>query len=93
MNILMEIIAGVSLATIGVLIALLTLYVKIYKSTRAVFTVGLIFFTGMLLLQNIIAVYAYFAMESLYSEGLLSYFMAIQIAELAGVSALLKVTL
>ncbi len=59
---------------------------------KAVFTLGLIFFAGMLLLHNIITVYAYFAMAPLYNEALLPYFVAIHLAELAGISALLKIT-
>jgi len=51
------------------------------------------FFAGMLMLHNIIAVYAYFAMQPLYALGLLPYFAVIHIAELAGIAALLKVTL
>ena len=93
MNSLMEISAGVGIANVVLLIALLTVYAKVYKSTRAVFTIGLMFFAGMLMLHNIIAVYAYFAMQSLYAVGLLPYFAVIHIAELAGIAALLKVTL
>jgi hypothetical protein len=93
MNSLMEISAGVGIANVGLLIALLTVYAKVYKSTRAVFTIGLMFFAGMLMLHNIIAVYAYFAMQPLYAVGLLPYFAVIHIAELAGIAALLKVTL
>jgi len=68
-------------------------YAKVYKSTRAVFTVGLMFFAGMLMLHNIIAVYAYFAMEPLYASELLPYFLVVHLAELAGIAILLKVTL
>ena len=93
MNTLMEISAGVGIANVVLLIALLTVYAKVYKSTRAVFTIGLMFFAGMLMLHNIIAVYAYFAMQPLYAVGLLPYFAVIHIAELAGIAALLKVTL
>jgi hypothetical protein len=93
MNSLMEISAGVGIVNVVLLIALLTVYAKVYKSTRAVFTVGLMFFAGMLMLHNIIAVYAYFAMQPLYALGLLPYFVVIHIAELAGIAALLKVTL
>ncbi len=93
MNSLMEISAGVGIVNVVLLIALLTLYAKVYKSTRAVFTIGLMFFAGMLILHNIIAVYAYFAMQPLYAVGLLPYFAVIHIAELAGIAALLKVTL
>jgi hypothetical protein len=93
MNSLMEVSAGVGIANVALLIALLTVYAKVYKNTRAVFTIGLMFFAGMLMLHNIIAVYAYFAMQPLYAIGLLPYFAVIHIAELAGIAALLKVTL
>ena len=93
MNSLVEISAGVAVVNVALLIALLTVYAKVYKSTRAVFTIGLMFFAGMLMLHNIIAVYAYFAMQPLYAVGLLPYFAVIHIAELAGIAALLKVTL
>jgi len=85
--------AGIALVNVALLIALLTIYARIYKSTGAVFTVGLMFFAGMLILHNIIAVYAYFAMEPLYAVALLPYFLAVHLAELAGIAVLLKVTL
>ena len=50
--------AGIALVNVALLIALLTIYARIYKSTRAVITVGLMYFAGMLILHNIIAVYA-----------------------------------
>lgn len=93
MTILMDISAIISLANVSILLALLTVYVKIYKNTRAIFTVGLMFFASMLMLHNLIAVYAYFAMAPLYAEELLPYFLGVHIAELAGIGALLKVTL
>ena len=89
----MGISAVVGLANIGILIALLIIYLRIYKNTRATFTIGLIFFVCLLMLHNIIAVYAYFAMQQLYSIGLLPYFLGIHIAELAGLSVLLRITL
>jgi hypothetical protein len=57
------------------------------------FTIGLIFFAGILMLHNITAIYAYFAMESLYSMELLPFFLVIHLAELAGIAVLLKVML
>ena len=93
MNSLMETSAGVAVVNVALLITLLTVYAKIYKSTRAVFTVGLMFFAGMLILHNVIAVYAYFAMEPLYSVALLPYFVVVHITELAGIAVLLRVTL
>ena len=93
MNSLMETSAGVAVVNVALLIALLTVYAKVYKSTRAVLTVGLMFFAGMLMLHNIIAVYAYFTMEPLYAVGLLPYFVMVHIAELAGLAVLLKIIL
>ena len=89
----MGISAVIGLANIGILTALLVIYGKVYKNTKAIFTIGLIFFAGLLMLHNIIAVYAYFAMEQLYSIGLLPYFVGVHIAELAGLLILFRVTL
>jgi hypothetical protein len=49
------------------------------------------FFAGMLILHNIIAVYAYFA--PLYAVTLSPYLLVVHLAELAGIAVLLKVTL
>jgi len=89
----MSISAVVGLANIAILTAMLIIYAKVYKNTKAVFTIGLMFFVGLLMLHNIIAVYAYFAMAPLYAVALLPYFVAIHIAELAGLSILFRVTL
>jgi hypothetical protein len=85
--------ALVALANIAVLIVLLVLYVRVYKSSKAKFTVGLMLFVGLLMLHNIIAVYGYYMMEPLYAQALIPYFLSIHIAELAGLSVLLKITL
>ena len=93
MDPMMSISAAVGLANMSLLAVLLAIYGRVYARTRAAFTLGLVFFASLLALHNAIAVYAYFAMAPLYAEGLLPYFMGIHIAELAGISALLKVTL
>ena len=85
--------AVVSSANIAVLIALFMLYVKVYKSSKANFTIGLMVFTCLLMLHNIIAVYGYFMMEPLYAPTLMPYFLAIYIAELGGLLVLLRITL
>jgi membrane-bound metal-dependent hydrolase YbcI (DUF457 family) len=92
MALLMDVSSIVSMANMAILVALLGVYASIYSKTRATFTVGLMVFAGMLMLHNVIAVYAYFAMAPLYSNDLLPYFVGIHIAELAGLIALLKVT-
>ena len=93
METLLSISAVVGLANIGILTAMLIIYANVYRNTKAVFSIGLMFFVCLLMLHNIIAVYAYFAMEPLYALGLLPYFVGIHIAELAGLSVLFRVTL
>ena len=93
MEVLMALSAGIALVNVALLMALLTIYARIYKSAKTSFTVGLMFFAGMLILHNTIAVYAYFAMEPLYASELLPYFLVVHLAELAGIAVLLKVTL
>lgn len=92
MAMLMDVSSIVSMANTGVLVALLIVYGRIYSKTGATFTIGLMVFAGMLMLHNVLAVYAYFAMAPLYSDELLPYFAGIHVAELAGLIALLKVT-
>ncbi|MDW0140025.1 MAG: hypothetical protein QOK66_00550 [Nitrososphaeraceae archaeon] len=92
MALLMDISSLVSMVNMAILVVLLVVYARIYIKTRATFTIGLAVFVSMLMLHNGIAVYGYFAMAPLYSDELLPYFAGIHIAELAGLIALLKVT-
>jgi hypothetical protein len=89
----MEVSAAVSSTNVALLMALLFVYVRIYQSSKAIFSLGLMFFAGMLALHNIIAVYAYLIMAPLYNEALLPYFVAVHITELVGVAVLLKITI
>ncbi len=73
MAILMDINTIISLATMIILSILLYLYL-IYLKTKATFTIGLLFFASMLVIQNLIVIYAYFSMTPLYAEGLLPFF-------------------
>ncbi len=93
MEALMQLTAIVSLVNIAVLSALLIIYTKIYKTSKAVFTLGLMFFSIMMMIQNIIAAYAYFTMSPLYAPELYPYFLGIHVTELIGISVLLKITL
>jgi len=93
MSLLMNASTLVSVLNVAVLLILLVIYAKTYVKSKAVFTIGLMFFTVMLMLHNLIAIYAYLVMAPLYSNDLLPYFVAIHVAELIGIIALLKVTL
>ncbi|MGH9878684.1 MAG: hypothetical protein ACRD3Z_01115 [Nitrososphaerales archaeon] len=93
MSIIMDASAIVSAANVAILIGLLILYARTYSSSRAQFTLGLMFFASLLLIQNAIGIYSYVTMAPFFTEAILPYLLAINIAELAGLSVLLKVTL
>lgn len=84
------IVSGANIVVLGVLIIVFT---RIYVKTKAQLPMGMIFFAALLSLHNVIGVYAYFSMTELYSVALLPYFLAVHVAEFAGVIVLLKVTL
>jgi len=93
MALIMDVSAVISAANVAVLIGLIVLYGRTYSSSRAPFTLGLIFFASLLLIQNVIGIYSYITMAPLFGEALFPYMLAINIAELAGLSILLKVTI
>jgi hypothetical protein len=90
---IMTAITIVSSANMVVLGILMGVFGKIYSKTKAQLPLGMIFFSGLLFLHNVIAVYAYFSMMELYAVALLPYLLAVHTAELAGILILLKITL
>ena len=83
----------VSSANMVVLGILMAVFGKMYSKTKAQLPLGMIFFSGLLFLHNVITVYAYFSMMELYAAALLPYLLAVHAAELAGILVLLKITL
>ncbi|HEY6535061.1 MAG TPA: hypothetical protein VIY08_04560 [Candidatus Nitrosocosmicus sp.] len=90
---LIQITALISLINVIILVGLLIIYIRIYKSSKAVFTLGLMVFSIMMMLHNIIAIVAYFTMTPSYAENLHTYFFGIHVTELVGLIILLKITL
>jgi hypothetical protein len=84
------IVSGANMAVLGILIGV---FRKIYSRTKAQLPLGMIFFSGLLFLHNMIGVYAYFSMMPLYAGALLPYLLAVHLAELAGILILLRITL
>ena len=85
--------AVINMINLGLLSALVFTFVKIYRNSRANFTLGLIFFCGLLMINSIISVYSYITMSMLFSDQLVPYLLAISIAEMAGFIIFLKITL
>lgn len=84
------IVSSTNMVVLGILMAV---FGKMYSKTKAQLPLGMIFFSGLLFLHNIIIVYAYFSMMELYAAALLPYLLAVHVAELAGILILLKITL
>jgi len=83
-------VSGANLIALGILVGV---FARIYAKTKAQLPLGMIFFSGLLFLHNVIGVYSYFSMMELYSAAVLPYLLAVHIAELAGVLIFLKITL
>ena len=85
--------ALINVVNLGLLGALIFTFAKIYRTSRANFPLGLIFFCGLLMINSIISVYSYITMSMLFSDLLVPYLLAISIAEMAGLAVFLKITL
>lgn len=75
------------------LAGLLYLYSRIFRKSRALYTVGLIIFALALLLQNAMTVFAYLTMAPFFAEEVLPYLLAIAILEFASVGTVTAITL
>jgi hypothetical protein len=85
--------ALINMVNLGLLGALIFTFAKIYHSSRAHFTLGLIFFCSLLLINSIISVYSYITMSMLFSDQLVPYLLTISIAEMTGLIIFLKIAL
>ncbi|CAE6486264.1 MAG: hypothetical protein QXG67_00925 [Candidatus Nitrosotenuis sp.] len=87
------VLSGVSIANMIVLGILMYIFGKMYASTKARLTLGMIVFSVLLFLQNTIGAYAYFAMSQLFLPEIFPYLLGVHIAELAGLLIFLKITM
>ena len=93
MALMMDLAVLTSAFNIILLASLLYLYVRTYRKTRAIFTVGLMVFSLLLLTQNLVAVYAYVTMSPLFAEGVLPYLFVTGLSQLGGILVLLKISI
>lgn len=93
MEFLMELAAGLALANSAILIGLMYLYSKIAAKTKAAFSIGLFVFAGLLLLQNLVTVFAYVTMAPLFGAEAMPFLSGIGALELGGLLVLLKFTI
>jgi len=67
MNSNLVIAAGLSGISVALLLALVAVWVRNYRTFRTPLTLGLIAFGGVLLLENVLAIYFFFSTGMLYS--------------------------
>ncbi|MGA3296981.1 MAG: hypothetical protein ABSD41_05980 [Candidatus Bathyarchaeia archaeon] len=88
-DVILQTAAAFSLINVLLLIALIAVYVNSFRKIRAGFTAGLIFFSTMFLIQNLIALYSYLAMFMYYAAGVSGLVLTITIAQTVGLVVLL----
>jgi hypothetical protein len=84
-----EILALFSLLNVLLLIGLIWIYLSSFRKVRAQFTLGLVFFAALFLVQNLIALYSFITMFMYYASGVTGIVMAITIVQSAGLSIML----
>ena len=80
------------MANIAVFSVLIATFARMYSKTKSQIHLGMIFFVGMLFLDNAINVYTYFFMFNLYQAALLPFVLVVRIVQLAGSLVFLKIT-
>ncbi|MFQ5839073.1 MAG: hypothetical protein ACE5HJ_09895 [Thermoplasmata archaeon] len=84
-------IAG-AIANLVFLTLLLYVYGTTYQKMRTGFTLGLIIFAMLFLIQNVITLYSYLTMMSLYASGVELHVTLFTWAQTVGLGALLLTT-
>lgn len=74
------------------LLVLVSVYFRVYKDTRAQFSLGLAIFASILFVQNVFAVYSFLAMSSYIGEPFLPFLLTVNVAQVLGVIVLLRTT-
>ena len=75
------------------LLGLALVYLRMYRDTRAQFSLGLVIFALILLAQNILAVYSFVIMSPFIGDPFLPYLLGINLAQVLGIIVLLKTTI
>jgi len=92
LNLVHDLSALFSSVNILLLVGLLWVYGNVYRRIRAQFTAGLLFFTGLFLVQNVFALYSFLAMFMYYAQGVGGFVLAYTLIQTAGLVVLLWVS-
>lgn len=75
------------------LLGLILTYARIYRDTRARFSLGLMIFALILFAQNVLAVYSFATMSPYIGDPFLPYLLGINVAQVLGVLVLFRTTI
>lgn len=75
------------------LVALTVVVLRIYRDTRAPFTLGLLIFGGILFVQNLITVFSFAMMAQYIGEPFLPFLFTINVFQVLGLVVLLRTTM
>jgi hypothetical protein len=89
----MGVATGLAVVNSFILIVLIYIYSRIALRTRATYSAGLAVFASLLLLHNLLTVFAYVSMSPFFGSGALPFLSAIGAFELGGLLVLLKLTI
>ena len=82
-----------SFVNVILLIGLIWVYGNGFRRIRAEFTAGLLFFVGLFLVQNLLALYSYLTMFMYYAPDVGGFVLAYTIVQTAGLCVLLWVSI
>jgi len=84
-----QVAAFFSAVNVLLLLGLIWIYGNSFRKVRAQFTVGLVFFAALFLLQNLISLYSFVSMFMYYAPGVTGIVVAITVVQTAGLSIIL----
>ena len=93
MNLVHDLSAFFSFVNVLLLVGVIWVYGNGYRRIRAEFTAGLLFFAGLFLVQNLLALYSFLAMFMYYASDVGGFVLAYTIVQTAGLGVLLWVSL
>ena len=92
MSLLMDLSMYAAAISAVLLLVLVAVYLRVYRDTRAQFSLGLSVFASILFAQNVLTVYSFLTMASYIQEPFLPYLLSINVAEALAIIALLRTT-
>ncbi len=90
---LMDLSEYTAIVSAVLLFGLILVYARIYRDTRARFSLGLLIFAMILFAQNLLAVYSFVTMSPYIGDPFLPYLLGINVAQVLSVLVLFRTTL